>query len=110
MAGGWQREFAAASNHTWWNEKRLKEDAEAGKLAGMTVLQIACDYHLSERKVKKVMAMNELGAGDKKKWLIAYFNDKGEVATPIWEVESKIKPTRWAKHAFATWNLTFKIK
>lgn len=46
----------------------------------------------------------------KKKWLVAYFNEQGEVATPIWEVESKIKPTRWAQRAFATWNLTFKIK
>lgn len=48
--------------------------------------------------------------GTKRKWIVVYFDETGEVATPVWEVESKIKPTRWAKQAFATWNLTFKIK
>ena len=56
MRTGWQREFAAASNHTQWNEKCLREDLQAGKLDGKTVFVLSCEYDLSERKVKNIMA------------------------------------------------------
>jgi hypothetical protein len=43
-----------------------------------------------------------------KKWIVVYFKD-GEVATPVWEVERKIRPTRWANQAFKGWDMTYKI-
>ncbi len=43
-------------------------------------------------------------------WIVTYFGDDGEVVGPIWNVESKIKPTRWANQAFKGYNLTYKIK
>ncbi len=45
-----------------------------------------------------------------KKWIVTYFGDDGEVVGPIWNVESKIKPTQWAKRAFKDWPVTYKIK
>lgn len=55
MATGWQREFAAANRETWWKEKCLREDLQAGKLDGKTPFVIACEYDLSERKVKRIL-------------------------------------------------------
>lgn len=34
-------------------------------------------------------------------WLVTYrFKGTQRIMGPIWEVPSKIKPVRWAKHAF----------
>jgi hypothetical protein len=46
-----------------------------------------------------------------KKWIVAFFDQKGEVIGPAWNVDSKIKPTRWAQRAYpGTVNLMYKIK
>jgi hypothetical protein len=42
-------------------------------------------------------------------WIVTYRNEQGEIVGPEWAVASKIKPTRWAKQAFAGAGYTYEI-
>lgn len=47
----------------------------------------------------------------KKNWLVILFDSQGEVYGPIWEVESKIKPTQQAERSVkALQAVSYKIK